>query len=161
MKKLIDKYYSGETSLAEEKRIRRYFAETAVENIPEDIREHAPLFMFFNLEVDKMGGSIAPKKPVFRWRYFYRASSVVAASLIIGLMVYFGTTQNDVLVANEVYLTVNGEKIYDEDAVKEFTQKQLLKVSNMMGKADNCFSSVGDMSDAMEKTFSKLNKKNK
>ncbi|GJM35761.1 MAG: hypothetical protein DHS20C18_47620 [Saprospiraceae bacterium] len=44
---LLEKYFQGETSLAEERALKAYFQQ---ENIPESLQEFQPLFTFFQVE---------------------------------------------------------------------------------------------------------------
>lgn len=47
IKKLLDQYFEGQTSLEEEEQLRTYFQQ---ENIPDDLKAFQPLFHFFNFE---------------------------------------------------------------------------------------------------------------
>lgn len=50
IERLIDKYFAGETSLAEEQQLRDYFSG---ENVHPDLKEYAPLFQYFNAAASK------------------------------------------------------------------------------------------------------------
>jgi hypothetical protein len=51
---LIEKYFEGETTLAEETRLRAYFNQTEVE---ESLKPYQPLFQFFENEKEQTPGS--------------------------------------------------------------------------------------------------------
>lgn len=50
IRKLLDKYWEGETSLQEETQLRDFFTGN---DIPEDLKPYQSLFQFFQLEQDK------------------------------------------------------------------------------------------------------------
>ena len=50
IRKLLDKYWEGESSIEEESQLRSFFSG---EDIPEDLKPYQPLFQFFQLEQDK------------------------------------------------------------------------------------------------------------
>jgi len=50
IKKLIDRYFQGETSVEEEQTLRRYFASGKID---ERLQEYTPLFRFFALEKER------------------------------------------------------------------------------------------------------------
>lgn len=54
IKQLIDKFYEGETTLAEEKLLREFFAGS---DIPEELSAHKPVFDFFSLEQKQEGSA--------------------------------------------------------------------------------------------------------
>lgn len=52
IKQLIEKFYEGETTLAEEKLLREFFAGS---DIPEELSIHKPVFDFFRMEQQQEG----------------------------------------------------------------------------------------------------------
>lgn len=50
IRQLLKKYWEAETSLEEEALLQAFFAAHAGEELPEDLREAAPLFAYFGLE---------------------------------------------------------------------------------------------------------------
>lgn len=90
IEKLLERYFEGETSLAEEKQLRRYFVEGPVAD------EHLPyrdLFRFFSRAQDEgltaeivhpAGETPAPEAKIRRLRpraLFWRAAAIVAIAL--------------------------------------------------------------------------------
>ncbi len=51
MTKLLEKYFRGETSLAEERLLKDYFNQP---NVPESLRDYQPLFQFLRMEQEQM-----------------------------------------------------------------------------------------------------------
>ena len=50
IRKLLDKYWEGESSIQEEAQLRDFFAGN---DVPEDLKAYQPLFRFFQMEQDK------------------------------------------------------------------------------------------------------------
>ena len=50
IEELLERYFEGETSAAEEKRIRAFFASGEV---PEHLAVYAPLFAYFDEEIER------------------------------------------------------------------------------------------------------------
>ena len=93
VKKLLERYFEADTTVAEEELLRDYFSK---ENIPDDLKPYAPLFGFvakakkerFAKPLDlgpeqKLGGS-----SLYKWLS-------IAAAAVLMLGVYFGKTYYD------------------------------------------------------------------
>lgn len=82
---LLEKYFAGETSLAEEKNLRTYFKNTT--NLPPEWEEYKILFAYFDSEKEtKYEGEIyLPKKRNYKWVI---SISAVAAVIITLLLVF-------------------------------------------------------------------------
>lgn len=111
---LIDLYFSGETSLAEEQEIKSYFASGSV---AEKYLPYAPLFQNFEDEKQQVFEPVfsSPKKKrnivMLTWL------SGVAASIVLVLMLIPKQPQ-------DTYMVVNGKRIYDtEMAVSQAEDK--------------------------------------
>lgn len=111
---LIELYYSGETSLAEEQELKKYFASR---NVADKHLPYAPLFKSFDEEKKQAF------EPVFsspkRNRRIVRLTwiSGVAASIVLALLLIPKQQQ-------ETFMVVKGQKIYDtEMAISKAEEK--------------------------------------
>lgn len=89
IKRLLDKYWAGDTSLEEESALKTFFSG---DSIPEDLRKHKPLFLWKanQLQLKRTGMSKieSGKKFGFRWYSFIRAAAVVLLILAFGIGIY-------------------------------------------------------------------------
>ncbi len=132
---LLNKYFEGETTLEEERKLRAYFNQ---ENLPEHLKELAPIFNYLEdeqvaLEALKEITDVSPEsvKPLKRKLTFTRSFfiSVVAAASIITVFILFSPA-NSSSSANENYAWINGKRITDKDMIKMFAEKSLENVSS-------------------------------
>jgi hypothetical protein len=109
IEKLIDRYYSGETSLQEEELLRKFFCGS---NIPDHLLKHAPVFVWMKEQHDLkiedsdfeqrltaklMAAGSAEYRPE-RWRISRTFSSVLLAAcvtLLIGLLTILQFRDNE------------------------------------------------------------------
>ena len=130
---LLNKYFKGETSLEEERMLSAYFNQ---ENLPENLKEMAPIFTYIEdervaLEALQEIRNASPtlirkKKPILN-RSFY--ISIVAAASIIALFFLFSPGKSDSNMS-ESYAWINGKRITDKEEVKMFAEKSLENVSS-------------------------------
>ena len=129
IKKLIDKYYSGETSLEEEKKLRNALSceETKQEDIynklifnalEEEKAETSPLSLkTFSLLENK-----SRKFTLYRkWLYI---TSGIAACLLVVFGTFFYQNKKDT-----AYVMINGIRINDEKLAIEYVNKQFSEIS--------------------------------
>jgi hypothetical protein len=99
IKLLIEKYFEGETTIAEEQALKSYFAS---ENVAEELRQHTPLFRFV-IEESKVKApqSLNQKltgiffaEPFYRSRIFIFYTTSIAAGLLL-LLAFFLTIKNE------------------------------------------------------------------
>ncbi len=80
IKKLLDKYENGTTSIAEENSLRSYFKQ---EHIPPELEVYRPLFNYFQeAQNEKFNKEIVLKTPKPMYKYL-KYSVAVAATLIV------------------------------------------------------------------------------
>ncbi|WP_121666694.1 hypothetical protein [Mesonia aquimarina] len=122
IKELLDKYLEGETSLAEEKKLREYFTSSAIDPAFEEFK---PLFTFFEkeqeikyIEKPKINKT---KKISFQWLS-------IAASIVLVCSVYFFSQQKEE--------HNNTRKVNHELAMKN-TQDLLYMMTNVMNDGKN------------------------
>ena len=81
---LLDRYFEGETTLAEEQALAGYFAHP--DNVAPELRQYAPLFAYWAQERAVQPDSLAPfRPPVVRRRSVagYSLAAAVAACLLL------------------------------------------------------------------------------
>lgn len=135
-KKLMDKYYSGETSLEEEKQLRNllsveetkgdvHYSKLILNAFMEEKTEAAPLSL-------KNFSPLSGKLPKFRfyrkkWVYF---TSGIAASLLFATAMFFYQHQQKYTA----YVIIDGVRINDEKLAIEYVNKQFAEIACQMEK---------------------------
>ena len=122
IEELLEKYFEGDTSAAEEKWLRAFFAST---DVPEEFLPYKAMFAYFDEEI------AVAKKPAKRFfiRPAYRILLGVAASLLILLGVYGTWFLQGTRFCAENYVVINGRCYTDMhtirtvafDALQEFS----------------------------------------
>ena len=81
---LLDRYFEGETTLAEERALASYFADAT--NVAPELRQYAPLFAYWAREREVQPDNLVPfRPPVVRRRLVvgYSLAATVAACLLL------------------------------------------------------------------------------
>jgi hypothetical protein len=136
IRKLLDKYWEGESSLQEETQLREFFTGT---DVPEDLKTYQPLFQFFQMEQDKnLNGDFdqrliqelkSSEKPTAKVRRLpYYLMRVAAAGLLL-FSIYFVNEQWN----QDSYEAAASEEMTPEEAYAQ-TKQALLLVSAKMNK---------------------------
>ena len=138
IRKLLDKYWEGESSVQEEIQLREFFNGTEV---PEDLKSYQPLFQFFKMEQDKrldedfdkrliqqLESSEKPSAKIRRLPFYLLR--IAAAGLLL-FSVYFVSQQppfktDKAIVTN--YDEMTPEEVYAQ------TKQALLLVSAKLNK---------------------------
>ena len=111
---LIERYFSGETSLQEEQELKSYFAS---EDIADEHIPYASLFQNFDAEKEQRFVPAFSSHKKKRKLVHLTWISGVAASIVLALLLIPRQPQ-------DTYLVVNGQKIYDtEMAISRAEQK--------------------------------------
>lgn len=129
--RLIDNYFEGKTSAEEEKILRDYFAQ---DDLPEELKEYAPIFNFFNDEADALavlneirnennGKTSRQNKTPLRKLWTIAA---VAACLLITVLLIIPNTRPSALV--ESYVWVDGKRITDPIIVQKYAESSFANV---------------------------------
>ena len=141
IKELLQKYFDGETSLAEESILQEYFAQTEV---AEDLKQYKPLFACFaGLEAETLTNEAFEAE--FRQKvnshhkhhglvyHISLWSSAAAACVILAMgSIYYIERQNN-------YMIVNGKRINDPEKALMIAADKLHLVT---GKFNNSVSHV-------------------
>ena len=132
---LLNKYFEGETTVEEESLLRFYFNQ---ENLPEDLKELAPIFSYLENEEVALKAlkeikdsspafTVTKKKKSIVNRSFY-ISAVAAASITAVFFLFSPGKSNS--NGNESYAWINGKRITDKEEIKMFAEKSLENVSS-------------------------------
>lgn len=125
---LLEKYFEGETSCEEERRLRRFFTEEE-EKVPEHLLVYRPLFVYLDKEAVSVAGkeavsTITPEekqqeqpsgKPSRLYRMCYAISGVAA-----GLLLLLGVAKIIFPLSGvpENYVVIDGKRYTDEKLVQ-------------------------------------------
>jgi len=127
MNDLLEKYFSGTTSLAEEKELKHYFSAV---NIAPEHEIYRTLFEVFELELNDTALSplikVIPKQRKIKYLWIKTfAYTGIAASLFLLLWVQLpGTPEN--------YAVINGTRIDNQDYVQRYAQKKMNYVNEIL-----------------------------
>ncbi|WP_080905141.1 hypothetical protein [Parabacteroides sp. Marseille-P3160] len=86
IEKLLERFFEGETSNAEEQELYKFFAR---KNLPEYWKPYRPLFDYFETGIacETTGmGKVKPVRKIFSAQYYLIAGLVIAASLLLILV---------------------------------------------------------------------------
>lgn len=160
IKNLLDRYFQGETTLEEEKSLRRYFTDGPVD---ERLQEYAPLFQWM---VQEQGQQLADEKATgmmeqlarpeakivrFRsasWQWISRIAAVLV--LLVGMWwAYQSQQQEDQTAA----VDWSKYEITDERQALEITRGALFKASKSLNEGANAAANQMDRMQEIGKFF--------
>lgn len=159
---LLDRYWNCETSLEEEQQLREYFKSG---NYPENLKETAALFGYFNahkkksIEDETFDAAVihkVAKAPKGKMTSLIQNSLRIAAGIAV-LMVAF------VLVRNEVRKSTPQQVVdtYDDPKLAfEETKKALLMISKSFGTAEQEARKINMFNEAREEVQKQPDNKN-
>jgi hypothetical protein len=133
IEKLIEKYWEGETSLAEEKEIREFIRK---DNSPQ-FRKLKMMFGFFEEEgtVEYTGTLKAHATKVIKMNLFRNIAVAASMILIVGLGILYQTTNKPVVAENFEY-----GQIDDPELALEITKDALAFISFNINSAQESLS---------------------
>lgn len=123
IERLLSRYEEGETTLAEEKELRKYFSQ---EEIPEHLEAYALLFKFQSQQIKT---TFTENEPIELERKNYRfAWTSIAAVIIVALgLFYFNQSQRSLT-------TTEMSSVTEQEQALEKTKQTLKMVSAMMNE---------------------------
>jgi len=125
IEELLDKYFEGETSSAEEKELRKFFSSG---DVPEHLMVHKPLFAYFDEEIKKEEATIIKKRMPERRKVLLWVSGVAAAVLLLlgigQLYIFPGKT-----FCSENYVVINGRCYTDPHTIREHALNALQEIT--------------------------------
>lgn len=123
---LLNKYFEGETSCEEERRLRHFFAHG---NVPPHLAPYKALFGYFDSEIEKLPSRKGRQLPFSRKTLIRSLSGVAAAVLfLIGVYTFRGIRQDCLCAGN--YVIINGRCYADKQKAKEYALQALRQVSS-------------------------------
>lgn len=122
---LVDKYFEGETSTAEEKILRDYFTSG---NVKDELKIYIPIFSYFEQEINKREINLV--QPVGKRKFLARWVGI-AASLLILVLAGIGkwVTTDEVCLCKGDYVVINGKCYTDEGMIRQYAFGALQEVA--------------------------------
>jgi len=129
IEELLNKYFEGETSAAEEAQLRAFFSS---DNIPEHLAVYKPMFAYFSEEISKEQAKKTEAGPTLivpkTRKVFYWVAGIAASLLIvlgIGQLWFFpGST-----FCSDNYVVINGRCYTDKQMIRSHAFEALQEVS--------------------------------
>lgn len=141
---LLEKYYEGQSSLAEEKQLRSYL-ENYQGNNTELLEAKMVFGIFDNASQETVAidfETVTGEKPagILRKIYF-RIGAVAAAAVIVGLMILtLNTSQQKV-----IYAYVNGQPITNKQEALAYSMQAMNELSTNLNKGTEHLNQMGKM----------------
>lgn len=126
IRRLLDRYFDGETTLDEEQTLRRFF--TTTDDVPADLRYAAPMFAYAAEKRAQTRPVVAKAslKHSLRRRWGIAASTAAAACMILGAVtIYRGGDFAAEVVPDEAYCYLDGRAITDRAEAEMVTRRVL------------------------------------
>lgn len=138
---LLEKYFEGETTIAEEKELQHYFSTAEV---PEHLQQYRSLFGFFSVAKAETSQKALPLQRKRRYAAWLSVAASVVILLGIGTFTYINYTNS----------TSQDLGTYDnpEEAFRE-TQKALALLSNQVNVGVGSVQYIEQYQDTKEKVF--------
>jgi hypothetical protein len=153
---LLNKYWNCETSLEEEQQLRDYFKQG---NIPEQLKEAASLFRYFELQKKKSLNDVAfdsqvlsktrPAGKGIMMKVVYNSMRIAAGLLVVVMAVWF--IRERVRSTDTETATTEVVDTYDDPKIAlEETKKALLMISKSFGRAKEETKKINILNDAQQ-----------
>ena len=111
--KLMEKYYEGSTTVAEENQLRTFLAQS---NVPPQFEAEKAIFGYYESKKDRKNFRL---QPYLRWA----AAAVIAAGVIIPVSIFQASGKTN-------YAYINGVKITDTQEIISLAQTTINYVSD-------------------------------
>lgn len=148
IEELLEKYFQGETSIAEEKELTNYFSSS---NVAQHLEQYKPMFGYFSLAKQQTSSQnvalISKNESKGLKRIWWSAAASVAVLLGVGMYVYNTTTTNASVATNEL-----GTYDSPEEAFRE-TQKALALLSGHVNTGIESVQVIQEYDNSKEKIF--------
>ena len=158
---MLEKYWNCETSLEEERELRRYFVSGGPESRSP---EAADLFRYFDAQhqiessyssdFGTQSPATAKRQPQRGFRWMYNYGRIAAGLLVVAAAVYFVGQEIRKNHPNESLDTYTDPKVAFEE-----TKKALMMISSGFGKAEKETRKINLLNEAGEKIGNKKEKK--
>jgi hypothetical protein len=148
IEELLEKYFQGETSIAEEKELTNYFSSS---NVAQHLEQYQPLFGYFSLAKEQINPRELPelstKKEATSKSVWWSLAASVVILLGIGMYVYTTNETNTSLASNEL-----GTYDTPEEAFRE-TQKALALLSGHVNTGIESVQVIQEYNESKGKVF--------
>lgn len=148
IEELLEKYFQGETCIAEEKELTNYFSSS---NVAQHLEQYKPMFGYFSLAKQETssqkGALISKNESKGLKRIWWSAAASVAVLLGVGMYVYNTTATNTSVATNEL-----GTYDSPEEAFRE-TQKALALLSGHVNTGIESVQVIQEYDNSKEKIF--------
>lgn len=124
--KLIEKYYEGETSVAEENLLRNFLSQ---KNVPEQFEAEKAIFGYFESEKQKKTIAFTPN--FWKWS----ASAVAVGAVLLGVFLSTQPSQGN-------YAYVDGKKITNQQVVLTLAQSTVNSISSANNELESNFENI-------------------
>lgn len=122
---LLNKYFEGETSADEERRLRTFFAS---DKVPQRLEIYKPMFAYFDEEIRKKQIPGGMNKAITKRRILYWIPAAAACLILLfGIRHFFFPP--DPCFCSENYVVINGRCYTDIKKVKESAFDALQEVA--------------------------------
>jgi hypothetical protein len=129
MDDLLYRYFEGETSSEEERRLRAYFAS---DDVPQRFAVYKPIFACFEEESRKKQPA-PPAKPLFTLRKALLTVSGVAAGLLLLMGIRQAFFNPEPCLCSAGYVVINGHCYTDADKIRSVAFEALQEVATPAG----------------------------
>jgi hypothetical protein len=144
IEKLVEKYFDGETSIAEEKELKDYFSSL---NVAQHLEQYKPVFGYFSQAKQEQFSAILPLKSKKQNRVVWLS---VAASVVVMFGVGFFAYQNTSETTQEKLGVINDPEV----AFKE-TKKALALISKHVNTGIESVNYLDEFEQSKNKIFKK------
>jgi len=148
---LLEKYWEAATSLEEEEALREFFV-THQHPLPEDLREAAPLFRYYQQEIDRELPAepvtgVVPISKARPWQHWMKYAAVLLIMAGIGYSIQQQRVKHDQLIVADF-----GEDTYkDPEVAYKETQKALQLLARNLNKGTEQMEKLNYFNEATEK----------
>lgn len=146
IEKLIEKYFEGETSIAEENELKVYFSSS---DVAQHLKQYQPIFGYFSKAKEQQFTQEIPlktkKQNIVMWWLSIAASVVIM--LGVGTFMYFETNKTEQFVA------CNSED--SPELALEQTQKALALVSEHLNTGIESVGYINEYENSKNRIFKK------
>jgi len=145
MNELFEKYFRGETSLAEEKELKQYYS---VGKVAPEHEIYRALFEVFNEE--KTEKAVSPLKKVIPGqkivkKIWFRTFAFTGIAATIALLLWVKFPQE-----TDNYAIISGNRIENSEYAQQYAMKKLNHVNHMLAKSMKPMKSFNQVRQTME-----------
>ena len=139
---LLNRYFEGETTVAEENALRNFFRS---EEVPERLAGYKPFFAYFDEEIRKAQNTGKVQSGGRSRQLFYWAAAAASVLIMLGIwQAHEGFLKPDPCRSSSGYVIINGRCYADVEKARALALDALLKVAT---PAEDFFPDAGFFTD--------------